>query len=119
MTRCITRYAYLYGGAKKTFRDDHRLFQYLGRSAEIQLPVDFGVGAKPGELTLGVVPGFELEVGDGLLFRGPAGEVVEGLLVPEGGEGFGAGGIQGEKMAGFFDETVVPHVGRALVNGAI
>ncbi len=58
------------------------------------LPNDFGVGAKPSELALGVVPGFELEIGNGLLFCDAAGEVVQGLLIAEGAEGFGGGGIE-------------------------
>lgn len=95
MTRCITRYAYLYGTAQETFREDHRLFEYLGRSAEILLPNDFGFGAEPGELALGVVPGFELEVSDGFILGDAAGEVVECLLIAEGGEGFGGGRVKG------------------------
>jgi len=95
LTRCISRYAYLYGTAQKTFRDDHRLFKYLGRSAEIELPMDIGVGAEPGELALGIMPGFELEVGNGLGGGGAAGEVIEGLLIAEGGKRFGRRGIEG------------------------
>ena len=57
--------------------------------------MDIGVGAEPGELALGIVPGFELEVGDGLGFGGAAGEVVEALLIAEGGKRFRGGGIEG------------------------
>lgn len=52
------------------FREEYRLFECLRRSAEIGLPVNIGFGAEPGELALGVVPGFELEVGDRLLSGG-------------------------------------------------
>jgi len=59
-----------YDGAKEMFREEYRLFECLRRSAEIGLPVNIGFGAEPGELALGVVPGFELEVGDRLLSGG-------------------------------------------------
>ncbi len=95
------------------------MFEYLGRSAEIVLPNDFGFGAEPGELALGVVPGFELEVSDGFILGDAAGEVVEGLLVAEGGEGFGGRRVKSQQMTGFFDEAGFPNTDGASIQSAI
>ena len=89
-----------------------------GGVAEALDPMDIGLAAKPGELTLGVVAMALLGGGDGLGKGELAAEVGGGLAVAERIER-GNGAVAGEEAAGFFDEACGEHGFGALVEALV
>ena len=90
----------------------------IGLVAEGFNPVDIGLAAKPGELTLGVVTMALLSFGYGDLLTDPFEENRLRLPVAERVEGFDWA-VAGKKRASFCDETGGEHFRATLIEAGI
>jgi hypothetical protein len=82
--------------------------------------MDVGLGAKPGDLAFGVLPGFVLTLADSIGKRQTPTDNIDGLFVAQSLKAFGArGNPRPEKRPGFLNQAKPEHRGGSLVEPII